>query len=68
MPLHHIPLSKRGEISVGGAMDHIKSMISLIPLKPLVTTSNPNFNQPCSHCYTYGHDEDHYFTLHLKLQ
>jgi hypothetical protein len=48
-------------------MDHIKNMISLIPLKPEVTTSNPNFNQPCPHYYTYGHDKNHYFTLHLEL-
>lgn len=68
IPPDHIPLNKRGALSVGGVMDHIKNMISLIPLKPPVTTSNPNFNQPCSHCYTYGHDKDHYFTLHPELQ
>jgi hypothetical protein len=32
------------------------------------TTSNPNPNQPCAHYKVYGHDMDHYFTLHLELQ
>jgi hypothetical protein len=35
---------------------------------PQATTSNPNPNQPCSHCYAYGHDADHCFTLHLELR
>ncbi len=38
------------------------------PNPPQATTSNPNPNQPCSHCYAYGHDADHCFTLHPKLR
>ncbi len=37
------------------------------PNPPQATIFNLNPNQPCSHCYAYGHDVDHCFTLHLKL-
>jgi hypothetical protein len=38
------------------------------PNPPQAITSNLNPSQPCSHYHVYGHDVDHCFTLHLKLQ
>lgn len=35
---------------------------------PQAITPNPNFTQPSSHDNTYGHDLNHFFTLHSKLQ
>ncbi len=37
------------------------------PNPPQATTSNLSPNQSCSHYHAYGHDADHYFTLHLEL-
>ncbi len=48
-------------------MGNIGKRIALIHLKPPPPIRNPNPNQPCSHCEVYGHDENHYFTLHLEL-
>jgi hypothetical protein len=68
MPPHHIPLSKSGEISVGGAMDHIRGVISLIPLKPPMTTSNPNFNHHVLIPIHMDMMKITISTLHLELQ
>jgi hypothetical protein len=34
---------------------------------PQATTTNLNPSQPCFHCKVYGHDTNHYFSLHLEL-
>jgi hypothetical protein len=41
-------------------------MITLILLRPL--PPNPNPRQPFFHCKVCGHDVDHCFALHPKLQ
>ncbi len=38
------------------------------PNPPQANICNVNPNRPCSYYKVYGHDENHYFTLHLELR
>ncbi len=59
--LHHILWNKAKNKNVEGAMGLIKKRITLIHLKPPLSTLTL-----ANHYKVYGHDVNHCFTLHLE--